>query len=171
MQTRHPPVLPPRCSRGGPLPMLRIPIAALALAACAPALISNQTFLVPEELKLAPNAYASLKSTGETFDLGAIKQEEAKTDRIDIIKIHGTYLLVGDGYRHSWQLWPGGKDEMHYKPLKLEPGAQGFSAATPEASGNCALLNWQKGPSPGQAYVNAAGEALENRRPPCSGFG
>ena len=40
-------------------------IAALALAACAPTLTFNQSFLVPEELKVAPNGYASLKSTGE----------------------------------------------------------------------------------------------------------
>src|ERR1700756_5654876 len=87
-------------------------LAALALAACAPTLIANQSFLVSEELKLAPSGYASLKSTGETFDLGPVKKQEPKTDRIQILKIHGSYVLVGDGFRKAWALWPGGKDEM-----------------------------------------------------------
>lgn len=145
--------------------MLRIAILTLALAACAPTLIANQSFLVPEELKLAPNGYASLKSTGESFDLGPIQKEEPKTDRIEIFKTHGAYVLVGDGYHHAWQLWPGGKDDMHYKPLKLEPGAQGFSQPTLEASGNCALLKWQKGASPAQAYVNLDGDVNDQSCP------
>lgn len=145
--------------------MFRISILALALAACAPTLISNQSFLVPEELKLAPNGYASLKSTGESFDFAPIKKEEPRTDRLEIFKVHGTYVLVGDGFHHAWQLWPGGKDEMHYKPLKLDPGAQGFSQPTLESSGNCALLKWQKGVSPAQAYVNSDGDVNDKSCP------
>ena len=140
-------------------------LIALAVAACAPTLIFNQSFLVPEELKLAPNGYASLKSTGESFDLGPIKQQETKTDRIQILKIHGTYVLVGDGFKKVWRLWPGGKDEMHYEPLKLEPGTQGFSQPALETSGNCALLKWQKGASPAQAYVNADGAVNDKNCP------
>jgi hypothetical protein len=140
-------------------------LAALALAACAPTLIANQSFLVPEELKLDPSGYVSLKSTGESFDLGPIKKLEPKTDRIQILKIHGTYVLVGDSFRKVWTLWPGGKDEMHYKPTKLEPGAQGFSQPTLETSGNCALLKWQKGASPAQAYVNADGDVNDKNCP------
>lgn len=140
-------------------------LAALAFAACAPTLISNQSFLVSEELKLAPSGYASLKSTGETFDLGPVKKQEPKTDRIQILKIHGAYVLVGDGFRKAWAMWPGGKDEMHYKQIKLEPGAQGFSQPALEPSGNCALLKWQKGASPAQAYVNADGDVNEKNCP------
>ena len=140
-------------------------ILALTLAACAPALTFNQSFLVPEDLKVAPNGYASLKSTGESFDLGPIRAQETKTDRISVLKIHGTYLLVGDGYKHAWELWSGGKDQMHYKPLKLEPGAAGFSQAALETSGNCALLKWQKGASPAQAYVNADGDVNDKTCP------
>jgi hypothetical protein len=140
-------------------------LIALALSACAPALIANQSFLVSEELKLAPNGYASLKSTGESFDLGPIKSQETKSERIQILKVHGSYVLVGDGFRRAWTLSPGGKDEMHYRPLKLEPGAQGFSAAQLEPSGNCALLKWQKGASPAQAYVNADGDFNDKNCP------
>jgi hypothetical protein len=146
--------------------MSRISIlVALALAACAPTLIGNQSFLVSEELKLAPSGYASLKSTGESFDLGPIKAQEPKSDRIQILKIHGSYVLVGDGFRKAWTLWPAGKDEVHYKPLKLEPGAQGFSRPSLETSGNCALLKWQRGASPAQAYVNADGDVNDKNCP------
>lgn len=145
--------------------MSKTAVVALVLTACAPALTFNQSFLVPEDLRIAPNGYASLKSTGESFDLGPIRSQETKTDRIQILKVHGTYVLVGDGYQHAWEMWSGGKDEMHFKPLKLEPGAQGFTGAVLEASGNCALLKWQKGASPAQAYVNADGDTDDKRCP------
>ena len=146
--------------------MRRIPIIALlALAACAPTLTFNQSFLVPEELKLAPNGYASLKSTDESFDLGPIKAQETKTDRVEILKVHGTYVLVGDGYKKVWTLWPAGKDLYHFEPLKLEPGAGGFSQPTLETSGNCALLKWQKGASPAQAFVNSDGAVNDKNCP------
>ena len=45
---------------------------ALACVSCAPTLIHNQTFLAAEEVRLGPEGYASLKSTGETFDLAPI---------------------------------------------------------------------------------------------------
>jgi hypothetical protein len=145
--------------------MRRIALVALVLAGCAPALTYNQSFLVPEQVKLAPNGYASLKSTGESFDLGPIRAQESKADRVEILKVHGTYLLVGDGYQHAWKLWPGGKDQMHYKPVKLEPGERGFSQPVLEASGNCALLKWRKGASPAQAYVNSDGDVNETTCP------
>lgn len=145
--------------------MHRIAFAALALAACAPALTANQSFLVPEELKLAPNGYASLKTTGESFDLSPIKAREPRAERVQILKVHGTYVLVGDGFRHAWELWPGGADELHFKPLDLKPGAQGFAQPVLEASGNCALLRWQKGISPAQAYVNADGDVNDKTCP------
>ena len=145
--------------------MFRIATLALALAGCAPTLVANQSFLVPEELKLAPTGYASLKSTGESFDLGPIKKEEPRTDRIQILKVHGSYLLVGDGFRRTWMLWPGSKDQMHYKSLKLEPGAQGFLGATLETSGNCALLRWQRGVTPAQAYLTADGDVNDKNCP------
>ena len=84
-------------------------------------------------------------------------RQKIETDRVEILKVHGTYVLVGDGYKKVWKLWPGGKDLYHYEPLKLEPGAGGFSQPTLEASGNCALLKWQKGASPAQAFVNSDG--------------
>ena len=146
--------------------MRRISILFLfGLAACAPTLTFNQSFLVPEELKLAPNGYASLKSTGESFDLGPIKAQETKTDRVQILKVHGTYVLVGDGYKKVWTLWAGGKDLYHYEPIKLDPGPGGFSQASLEPSGNCALLKWQKGASPAQAFVNSDGAFNEKNCP------
>jgi hypothetical protein len=146
--------------------MIRLLTVALLISACAPSLVFNQTFLVPEDLKLAPNGYASLKSTGESLDLGPIKAQEKGADRVQIIKVHGAYVLVGDGFQRAWRLWPDGKDEMHYKPLDLSPGTKGgFASASLEASGNCALLRWQKGGAPAQAYVNSDGDADDKKCP------
>src|SRR3954470_23582545 len=141
--------------------MLNRPLAIAALAAaigCAPSLTFNQTFLVPEDLKVAPNGYASLKSTGESFDLTPIKTQERSAERVQILKVHGTYVLVGDGFQKAWRLWDGGKDEMHYKPVDLAPGAKGFAQASLELSGNCALLKWNNGGMPAQAFVAANGD-------------
>jgi hypothetical protein len=145
--------------------MSRILIASLFATACAPTLASNQSFLTPEDLKVAPNGYVSLKSTGETFDLGPIQKEENNSDRVEIVKVHGTYVLVGDGYKHAWKLYAPSGDEVHYKPVKFEPGGRGFSQPELEVSGNCALLKWQKGGSPAQVYVNADGDVDEKNCP------
>src|SRR5947209_20008803 len=77
------------------------PLLALFATACAPSLAFNQTFLTPEEVKLAPNGYASLRTTGESFDLGPIKAQEKVGDRLGILKVHGAYILVGDGFQHA----------------------------------------------------------------------
>ena len=145
--------------------MTRIAIVALLISACAPSLTFNQSFLVPEDLKLASNGYASLKSTGESFDLSAIKAQERSADRVQILKVHGAYVLVGDGFQRAWRLWPDGRDEMHFKPLDLAPGTKGFASASLEASGNCALLRWTKGGAPAQAYVTSDGDADDKKCP------
>ena len=145
--------------------LLSAVVLAAAAAACAPTLNANQSFLVPEELRIAPNGYASLKSTGESFDLTPIKSQEPRVDRVEVIKVHGTYILAADGWKHVWTLWTGGKDEMHYKPISLAPGALAFNQPTLETSGNCALLKWQKGASPAQAFVNADGDVNDKNCP------
>jgi hypothetical protein len=139
-------------------------LAALLFAGCAPTLFFNQSFLTAEELKLARNGYASLKSTGETFDLSPIKAQEPNAgDRVAILKMHGAYLAVGDGFTHAWRLWPGGKDEAHYKPVELNPGAKGFGSPSLEASGNCALIRWQRSGAPAQAFVTSGGDVNDKK--------
>ena len=135
------------------------------LASCAPTLRFNQTWLASEELKLARNGYASLKSTGESFDLQPIKAQETGTgERIVVLKVHGSYLIVGDGFKHAWRLWSGGKDEAHYEPIdSVKPGAQGFGSPTLEVSGNCALVRWQRGGVPAQAFVTFKGDVDETK--------
>ena len=138
-------------------------LAALATA-CAPTLRFNQTFLAPEDLKLAKNGYASLKSTGESFDLSPIKaQEIGASDRVVVLKVHGSYILVGDGFAKAFRLWPAGRDEAHYKALDVQPGKQGFVSPTLEVSGKCALIRWQRGGAPAQAFVTSEGDVDEKK--------
>jgi hypothetical protein len=145
--------------------LLKVAVIAAAAAACAPTLTANQSFLVPEELRIAPNGYASLKSTGESFDLTPIKSQETRTDRVEVLKVHGSIVLAAEGWKHAWILTPGGKDEMHYKPLSLALGGAAFNQPSLETSGNCALLKWQRGASPAQAYVNADGDVNDKNCP------
>jgi len=153
--------------------MLRtLVLCALAAApgmGCAPTLFFNRSFLTAEELKLNKDGYASLKSTGETFDLGPIKALEAAAgDRVLVLEVHGTYLLVGDNFKRVWRLWHGGTDKAKFealdKPLSGIPGG-GFSSPTLEPSGKCALMKWKKGTQEGQAFINADGDVDEKKCP------
>lgn len=151
--------------------MSRKLVAPLALSllvsgmGCAPTLFFNQTFLVPEDLKLSNNGYASLKSTGESFDFTPIKAQEPKAgDHVTLVKVRGTYLVVGEGFRKVWKLWGGGKDKAKYEAVELGSGSpQGFRAPTLEVSGKCALLKWQKGAGTAQAFINSDGDVDEKK--------
>ena len=151
--------------------MSRTPSALFALVlcslgmGCAPTLFFNQTFLVPEDLKLSNNGYASLKSTGESFDFAPIKAQEPKAgDRIQLMKIRGSSIVVGEGFRRVWRLWTGGKDKAKFEPVELGAGInQGFLSPTLEVSGKCALLKWQKNARPAQAFINSDGDVNETK--------
>jgi hypothetical protein len=137
---------------------LALLLAVFALG-CAPKLRFNQSFLVSEELKVARGGFVSLKSTGESFDLGPITRLEPKAERVVVIKLHGSYLLTGDGFHHLYRLWPRGTDEAAYEPVELEPGPDGFVSPTLEISGDCALVRWEQR----QAFVNAEGDVDANK--------
>ena len=140
-------------------------LLSATLAGCAPNLRFNQTWLASEELKLASNGYVSLKSTGESIDLAPIKAREPGTfERIIVLKVHGSYLIVGDAFQHAWRLRAGGKDEAHYEVVEgVKPGAQGFTSPTLEVMGNCGLVRWQRGSVPAQAFVTFKGDVDEKK--------
>ena len=141
-------------------------LAALGAAGCAPTLHFNQSYLVSEELKLSSKNYASLKSTGESFDLAPIAAQEGKVERVIVLKVHGTYLLAGEGFKHLWRLWAGGTDEAKFKPVDLgenAPAASGLTAPTLEPAGKCALLKFSKGATQTQLYVTAGGDVDAKR--------
>src|SRR5882672_6308432 len=101
-------------------------LIALAGMGCTPTLFMNRSFLVPEELKLSSTGYASLKSTGETFDLTPLKAQEPKLgERVQVLEVHGSYLLIGEGWKRVWRIWPAGKDEAKYKAVDLAAGPVG----------------------------------------------
>lgn len=136
-------------------------LGALALlAGCAPTLHANQSFLTAEDLKLSEKGFASFKSTGETMDLGPIRLLEGKVDRVVVHKVHGTLFLVGEGFHSLYRLWPGGDDELHYKPvnLKLDP-LPTFSSPALEAAGKCVLFSWKSAAGATEKrYVTAGGD-------------
>ena len=139
---------------------------SLAGMGCTPTLFMNRSFLVPEELKLSPTGFASLKSTGETFNLTPLKaQEPTMGDHIQVLEVHGSYVLVGEGWKHAWRVWPASKDEAKYKAIELSPGPKDptFKSPVLEASGNCALLKWNRAAGQAQAFITADGDVDEKK--------
>ena len=135
--------------------------ASLALPAigCAPTLRFNQTWLTQAETKISDKGYASLSTTGETFDLGPIKKAEGKAERVIVLKVHGTYFVAGEGFRSLWRLWSGGDDEAHYKAVEIEGAPRtGFSAPLLEVAGKCAAFTWTKGSGTEKRFVTTGGD-------------
>jgi len=139
---------------------------ALSAAGCAPTLRFNQSFLASEDLRISDKGYASLKSTGESFDLGPIRAAEGRVDRVVILKVHGTFLLTGEGFKHLWRLFPAGGDEIHYKTIDdAQAPKTGFSGVALDPSGKCALFTFTKNGAPTQLYVTAGGDVDSKRCP------
>jgi hypothetical protein len=141
---------------------LLIPVVSSILvfsAGCASKTFFNQSFLTSEELKLSANSgYVSLKSTGETMDLSGIRTAEPGAKNIVIIKVHGTFIVTGDGFRKVWKLWPAcGKDAARYSAIKVEPAPVEIKKPVMEKSGECALVKWDEDAGPRQVYINSKG--------------
>lgn len=134
-----------------------------AAAGCASTMTFNQSFLASEDLKIAQKGFVSLKSTGETFDFSGIRDAEPNAKNVVILKVHGTFLVVGDAFMHVYKIWPAcGKDKAKYKAIKLEPGSpQGFRAPSLTTTGNCALLKWENDSGTRQAFIDRDGDANE----------
>ena len=146
------------------LPLSRTALAAclclgLGAAGCAPTLRFNQTYLTQVELKVSDKGFAALSTTGEIFDLSAIRKAEGKADKVLLIKVHGTYFIAGDGFRNLWRLWQGGDDEAHYKPVEIEGAPRtGFGSPLLETSGRCAVFSWTKGSGSEKRFVTTGGD-------------
>jgi len=141
---------------------------ALGAAGCAPTLRFNQSFLVAEDMKITDKGYASLQSTGESFDLSPIRQVEGKSsaDHVIIFKVHGSYFITGEGFKNLWRLWPSGTDEIHYKPVDdLVAPKGGFTGVALAPDGKCALFTFNKSGVPTQVHVSSGGDIDAKRCP------
>jgi hypothetical protein len=139
---------------------------ALGAAGCAPTLRFNQSFLVAEDMKISDKGYGSLKSTGESFDLSPIRKAEGRADRVIVLKVHGTFLITGEGFKKLWRLWPAGEDEIHYEAIDdVKAPASGFTGVALEPAGKCALFTFSKNGAPTQVFVTAGGDIDAKRCP------
>ena len=139
---------------------------ALGAAGCAPTLRFNQSFLVVEDLKISDKGFASLKSTGESFDLSPIRAAEGRADRVIVLKVHGTFLLTGEGFKNLWRLWPAGSDQIHYAAIDDAKAPKGgYSGVSLEPAGKCALFTFTKNGAPTTLYVTAGGDVDSKRCP------
>ena len=131
-------------------------VAALAVG-CAPKTYLNQSFLTSEELKTGSTGYVSLKSTGETMDLGGLLKEEPDARSLVLIKIHGVYIITGEGFKKIWRLWASGTDKGSFKPVKFNGITAPLESPSIEKSGECALVRWTFDKSEKQVWVTADG--------------
>jgi hypothetical protein len=142
--------------------LLAIGLAAGALG-CAPKLYFNQTFHYREELKVTEKGYASLASE-ETFDLGPIRKLETKFDRVQVIKLHGSFFLVGEGFKNVWRLWSDGTDAAAYKKVDLGLTST-MGAPTLEVVEKCVVVSFTSKGSAEKRFVTAGGKVDKNRCP------
>jgi hypothetical protein len=140
---------------------------ALGAAGCAPTLRFNQSFLVAEDMKISDKGYASLQSTGESFDLSPIRAAEGRVDKVIILKVHGSFIVTGEGFKNVWRLWPAGTDEIHYAAIDDAKAAKGqaYSGVSLQPSGKCALFGFNKSGTPAQLYISAGGDIDSKRCP------
>jgi hypothetical protein len=135
--------------------LLATGLAAGALG-CAPKLYFDQTFRYREELKVTEKGYASL-SSAETFDLGPIRKLEAKFDRVQITKLHGSFFLVADGFKNLWRLWADGTDAAAYKKVDLGL-TRPLESPTLEVAEKCVVLGFTSGGVAEKRWITAGGK-------------
>ena len=141
-------------------------VALLAGAAgCASSMTLKQSFLASEDLLITGKGWASLKTTGEAFDLSGIREAEPSAKKLVIIKVHGTYIATGEGFMRVYKIWPScGKDKAKYKPIKVDPGStQGFRTPQLTMVGECALLKWENDSGTRQVYIDRDGDFDETK--------
>jgi hypothetical protein len=143
---------------------LTVLAACLTTAGCAPRTYINQSFLSSEDLKIGQTGLVSLKSTGETIDVSGIKAIEPDAKGVVIIKVHGSYIITGDGFQKVWRLWPlGAKDKAAYEPVKIDPPPGQLKTPTLEKSGSCALLKWIATEGEKQLYITGCGKVSDEK--------
>jgi hypothetical protein len=150
--------------------MTRLTTALLALGlcagalGCAPKLYFDQTFHMKEELKVTDKGYASLASE-ETFDLGPVIKAEKRLDRVLVIKLHGTFFLIGDGFRNLWKLTPASSDQASYEPVKFDGISSMLNSPSLEVVEKCVVVSFSTKTGAEKRFVTSGGKVGKDKCP------
>ncbi|MCX7959200.1 MAG: hypothetical protein N3B13_09150 [Deltaproteobacteria bacterium] len=137
----------------------------LGLSACLPKVFFNQSFSSPEKVPVSKDGYIALPS-GENFDGSLILETEKMTPKdISIIKIHGTYLVVAEGFRHLWAVFPVSGDKAKVKRISILKENETFSNVVFEVSSKTRCIIFRFSTENGQrtVFVDSDGDAEENK--------
>lgn len=137
----------------------------LTVISCLPKIYFNQTFSSAEKVPVTKDGYIALPD-GENFD-GSIILEEEKTSPKDIsvVKVHGTYLVVADGFRHLWAIFPVSGDKAKVKRIDLLKEDEKFSDPGFEISSQtrCVIFKFNTENGIRSVFVDRDGDVDEKR--------
>ncbi len=134
-------------------------------SACLPKTYFNQSFSSSEKVPITTDGYIALPS-GEAFDASIILNEEKTTPKdINIVKVHGTYILAADGFRNIWAIFPASGDKGKVKRLTLLKENERLSDVQFEVSSKsrCVIMKFQTDGSPHSVFIDRDGDIDEKR--------
>ncbi|MGB9599438.1 MAG: hypothetical protein ACP5KG_08475 [Myxococcota bacterium] len=137
----------------------------LGLLACLPKVYFNQSFSSQERLPITKDGYIALPD-GESFDASLILEEEKITPRdISIIKVHGTFLIVSDGFKNLWAIFPTSGDKGKVKRISFLKENEKFSNPQFEVSSKtrCIILKFDTEEGQKAVFIDKDGDVEEKR--------
>lgn len=137
----------------------------LGITACLPKVYFNQSFSSPEKVPVTKDGYIALPN-GENFDGSLIFEEEKITPRdINIVKVHGTFLIASDGFRNIWALFPVSGDKGKLKRISFLKENEKFSNPQFEVSSNtrCVILKYETEQGVKSVFIDNDGDVDEKR--------
>ncbi len=137
----------------------------LTVISCLPKIYFNQTFSSAEKVPVTKDGYIALPD-GENFDGSIILEEEKRSpEDISVVKVHGTYLVVADGFRHLWAIFPVSGDKAKVKRIDLIKEDEKFSDPGFEISSQtrCVIFKFNTENGSRSVFVDRDGDIDEKR--------
>lgn len=132
---------------------------------CLPKVYFNQSFSSPEKVPVTKDGYIALPN-GENFDGSLIFETERMTPKdINIVKIHGTYLVVADGFRNLWAIFPVSGDKAKLKRISFLKDNETLLTTAFEVSSQtrCAIFKFSTENTSKSLFVDRDGDVDERK--------
>ncbi|MCX7944598.1 MAG: hypothetical protein N2746_08840 [Deltaproteobacteria bacterium] len=140
-------------------------VFVVGMLGCLPKVYFNQSFSSPERVPISKDGYVALPN-GENFDASLILEVERITPRdISVIKIHGTYLIVSEGFKHLWAVFPISGDKAKVKRISFLKDNASFSNPVFEVSSQsrCVIFKFATEDGFKSVFVDKDGDVDERK--------